>query len=94
MFSAIFFPVVNIKIYALKRMLDISKDGKNKFLRHYDYTFDIKNFFLIDEMRHLSDNLILARMEAEQEEGKDALLGLDEDHLVQTLTDIFFGMHR
>ncbi|XP_060558042.1 steroid 17-alpha-hydroxylase/17,20 lyase-like [Ruditapes philippinarum] len=42
-------------------------------------------------MRHLSDNLILARMEAEQEEGKDALLGLDEDHLVQTLTDIFFA---
>jgi hypothetical protein len=33
-------------------------------------------------------------MEAEQEEGKDALSGLDEDHIVQTLTDIFFGMYR
>jgi hypothetical protein len=30
-------------------------------------------------------------MEAEDEEDKDALVGLDEDHLIQTIADIFFG---
>ena len=30
-------------------------------------------------------------MEAEEEEGKEAVTGLDEDRLVQTLSDIFFG---
>jgi hypothetical protein len=42
-------------------------------------------------MRHFADNLILARMEAEEEEGKEALTGFDEDRIVQTLADIFFG---
>jgi hypothetical protein len=46
---------------------------------------------LADDVRHFSDNLILARMEAEKEEGKQALGALDEDHLIQTLADIFFG---
>jgi hypothetical protein len=30
-------------------------------------------------------------MEAEEEEGKDELVGLDEDHLIQTIADIFYG---
>jgi hypothetical protein len=32
-------------------------------------------------------------MEAEEEEGKDALVGLDEDHLIQTISDVFFSRY-
>ncbi|XP_060575560.1 steroid 17-alpha-hydroxylase/17,20 lyase-like isoform X1 [Ruditapes philippinarum] len=50
---------------------------------------EAESTFNKDDIRHFADHLILARMEAEEEEGKDALAGLDEDHLIQTLADIF-----
>ncbi|XP_060566927.1 steroid 17-alpha-hydroxylase/17,20 lyase-like [Ruditapes philippinarum] len=52
---------------------------------------EAESTFNKDKMRHFADNLILARMEAEEEEGKEALTGFDEDRIVQTLADIFFA---
>ncbi|XP_053404456.1 steroid 17-alpha-hydroxylase/17,20 lyase-like [Mercenaria mercenaria] len=57
---------------------------KKKF-KEAESTFNKEN------IRHFTDNLILARTEAEEEEGSEAANGLDEEHLVQTLADIFFA---
>lgn len=48
-------------------------------------TFDKNN------MRHFTDNLLLAKIEAEEEDGKQASEQLDDEHLIQTLSDIFFA---
>ncbi|XP_053400359.1 steroid 17-alpha-hydroxylase/17,20 lyase-like isoform X2 [Mercenaria mercenaria] len=52
---------------------------------------EAESTFSKENIRHFTDNLILARMEAEEEDGGEAAKGLDEDHLVQTLGDIFFA---
>ncbi|XP_060572065.1 steroid 17-alpha-hydroxylase/17,20 lyase-like [Ruditapes philippinarum] len=44
-----------------------------------------------DDIRHFTDTLIFARMEAKKEEGMQALSALDEDHLIQTLAEIYFA---
>ncbi|XP_060564491.1 steroid 17-alpha-hydroxylase/17,20 lyase-like [Ruditapes philippinarum] len=77
------------KTQAFKEMEVFTNEVIEGFIRR-KYK-EAESTFNKDNMRHFSDNLILARMEAEQEDGKDALSGLDEDHLVQTLTDIFFA---
>jgi len=45
-----------------------------------------------DNLRHFTDHLILARQEAEEEEEKGALEMLTETHIIQTISDIFFGL--
>ncbi|XP_045200320.2 steroid 17-alpha-hydroxylase/17,20 lyase-like [Mercenaria mercenaria] len=54
-------------------------------LREAEKTFDK------DNVRHFTDTLILARMEAGEEEGAEILKSLTDQHLVQTLSDIFFA---
>ncbi|XP_053404194.1 steroid 17-alpha-hydroxylase/17,20 lyase-like isoform X2 [Mercenaria mercenaria] len=54
-------------------------------LREAEKTFDK------DNVRHFTDTLILARMEAMEEEGAEKLKSLTDQHLVQTLSDIFFA---
>ena len=49
-------------------------------------------FIIEDNIRHFADNLILARLEAEEEEGSVALESLTETHLLQTLADIYLGI--
>jgi hypothetical protein len=46
---------------------------------------------LADDIRHFTDTLIFARMEAKKEEGMQSPCALDEDHLIQTLAEIYFG---
>ena len=48
-------------------------------------------FLYSDNLRHFTDHLILARQEAEEEEGKAALEMLTDTHIIQTLSDIFLG---
>ncbi|XP_060558642.1 steroid 17-alpha-hydroxylase/17,20 lyase-like [Ruditapes philippinarum] len=55
-------------------------------LKEAEKTFDK------DNLRHFADTLILARMEAEaEEEGVDIETTLSDQHLVQTISDIFFA---
>ncbi|XP_053404200.1 steroid 17-alpha-hydroxylase/17,20 lyase-like isoform X2 [Mercenaria mercenaria] len=54
-------------------------------LREAEKTFDK------DNVRHFTDNLILARVEAVEEKGAGILKSLTDQHLVQTLSDIFFA---
>ena len=45
--------------------------------------------FFLDNIRHFTDTLLLAKKEAERDgENMDALT---DNHLIQTLSDIFFG---
>ena len=56
---------------------------------------DILNVTLLlisDNIRHFTDNLILARLEAEEEEGSEVLQSLTDTHIIQTISDIFFGI--
>lgn len=48
-------------------------------------------FAILVKIRHYTDNLILARLEAEEEEGDEVLKSLTDDHIILTLSDIFFG---
>ncbi|KAL4220212.1 cytochrome P450 2 subfamily U member 1 [Mactra antiquata] len=50
-----------------------------------------KKTFNKDNVRHFCDTLLLAREEAIEEEGQIVADSLTEDHLVQTLSDIFFA---
>ncbi|KAJ8312835.1 hypothetical protein KUTeg_010208 [Tegillarca granosa] len=54
-------------------------------MKEHKDSFDRKN------IRDFTDNLILARREAEDEDDKQLLSQLTETHLMLTLTNIFFG---
>ena len=48
-------------------------------------------FFLADNIRDFADMLILARQEAESDPDEADLDKLTDTHIIQTLSDIFFG---
>ncbi|XP_045201678.2 steroid 17-alpha-hydroxylase/17,20 lyase-like isoform X3 [Mercenaria mercenaria] len=52
---------------------------------------EAKRTFEKDNVRHFTDTLILARTEAVEEEGAATLKSLTDEHLVQTISDIFFA---
>ena len=45
-----------------------------------------------DLNRDFIDSMLMAKQEAQAEGDKASLESLDDTHLVQTLSDIFFGM--
>ena len=47
----------------------------------------------VDKMRDFTDNLILARHEAESDPEEQDLDKLTDTHIMQTLSDIFFGKY-
>ena len=55
-------------------------------------TTDFVNIF-VDKMRDFTDNLILARHEAESDPEEQDLDKLTDTHIMQTLSDIFFGKY-
>ncbi|XP_060557494.1 steroid 17-alpha-hydroxylase/17,20 lyase-like isoform X2 [Ruditapes philippinarum] len=78
----------------------VYKSDITKFLEEFtkevfDFYFskklqEAKETFDKDNVRHFTDTLILARKEAEAEEGANVSVFTDE-HLIQTLGDIFFA---
>lgn len=77
------------KTKAFKQIEDLTFDICESFIRRK--LTQAKETFNRDNIRHLTDNMLLARLEAEEEEGKAAVEALTEDHLLQTITDIFFA---
>ncbi|XP_053403580.1 cytochrome P450 1A1-like [Mercenaria mercenaria] len=64
---------------------DMMEDFMRRKLKLAETTFSK------DNVRHFADTLLLARLEATEEEGEEVMEALSEDRLVQTLADIFFG---
>ncbi|XP_052815704.1 steroid 17-alpha-hydroxylase/17,20 lyase-like [Mya arenaria] len=76
------------KSQGFRRLEQFYKDIIEDFIGKKYY--EEKKTFKRDELRHLVDHLILARMEAEESEG-DGLVALTDTRIIQTLSDIFFA---
>lgn len=57
----------------------------------YIYNFLEFHFWFIDNIRDLTDHLLLARSEAEKSGDDESMEKLNDTYLVQTISDIFFG---
>lgn len=64
---------------------EMMEDFLRKRLKEAEATYEK------DNIRHFTDTLLLARQEIFEEEEGEVTATLTEDHLVQTLGDIFFG---
>ena len=58
----------------------------------YPIVLVFRFFIFVDNIRDFTDTLILARQEAEEDPTESNVDKLTDTHLIQTLSDIFFGI--
>lgn len=77
------------KTKGFKLLEDFTDDMMNRFIRRKLKL--VQSTFNKDNIRHVGDSLLFARLEAEEENPKLVQDELTDDHLVQIIADVFFA---